>query len=322
LSRHKPLTVLIIAAQLIGIDAIAATITLKKQAEVDGPCVTLGEIAAITDTDAELAVRLGAVKLGSAPWPGTVRRIDAIVVKLKLYQFGFDPRDISISAKSGCRLTTRGRDIPAERIVKMAREHLLKSMQWPGEDIEIDLVSKPESCTIPAGCGDDVLRPASNRIIRRLGRVNVGVDLLVDDKARFRQSVTFNVRLFERTVVTTRDISRNDKFSSRNVATRRVELKRFPPRRITDIKRVLGRTAARSIAADTPLTPAMIISPPIVKRGDVVNIVYRSPCLKITTSGVARQDGAEGDIITVENMSSRKRLEGRIIDEGTVLVDG
>ncbi len=322
MSRLKPLTVLIIAAQLIGIDAIAATITLKKQAEVDGPCVSLGEIAAITDADAELAARLGAVKLGAAPWPGTVRRIDAIVVKLKLYQFGFDPRDVSISAKSGCYLTTRGRDIPAERIVKMAREHLLKSMQWPGDDIEIELVSKPASCAIPAGCGDDALRPAGNLVIRSLGRVKVGVDLLVDGKARFRKTVTFNVRLFERTVVATRDISRNDRFSSRNVATRRVELERWPPRQMTDIKRVLGRTAARPIAADTPLMPAMIISPPIIKRGDVVKIVYRSRCLEITASGVARQDGAEGDIIAVENLSSRKRLEGRIIDDNTVLIDG
>lgn len=321
--RHPKTTALVaLAAALVCVDLFAATIVFKEKAQIDGPRVSLSDVAEVTDTDEDTAGSLGKIDLGSAPWPGSVRRVDGLVVKLKLYQNGVDPNDISIERDSYCTLTTGGLEVSADRIVRIAREHLMRSCRWPKDDLEVELASKPHTRLIPAGCGEDAIRPASHQTFRRLGRVLVGVDILVEGTPRFRETVAFNVRLFENVVVAARDLERKEILTRDNVQTRRTELKRWPSEKLTRINRVIGAAAKRPLAEGTPLVDSMIIEPLMVERGDQVKLVYRTATMELTAVGVACENGKRGQAISVQNVTSQKRLVGRVIDPKTILIEG
>ena len=311
---------LIIAIPLLTPLGEAATITLHPAVQVDGPRVTLGQVAAITGAGEGAARQLAALDLGAAPWPGSARRIGGLVVKLKLYQSGIDPKAVIIDPKAACRLTTRGREIPAERIIELARQHLLRSVQWPRKNLQVTLSSKPAGVTVPFGCGEDALRPAANVATKRLGLTNIAVDVVVDGARRFRENVTFDVRLFENAVIAKQDIARGDALAAANVELQRVELKHWPSTQIAQLDEAIGSKALRPIAAGTPVAASMIAMPPLVRRGRPVKLIYRVRCLQLTASGIARQDGARGEVISVENDVSRKRLTGTVIGAGEVLI--
>lgn len=307
---------------LVCLDASAVTIRLKPEAEVDGPRITLGEVATVADGDMALAAKLERIDLGRAPWPGSDHRVDGIVVRLKLYQNHIDPKVISVEAVAGCRVTTRPLEIPPERVVGLAQEQLLGQIPWPKDDVELELASKPRGCVVPRGCGQDVLRPGQINAANLRGSVEVSVDVVVDGEARLKLPVRFNIKLYERVAVATKAIGRNDPFTADNVELKRIEVTNRPAGLLTDTRRVLGRRAAHPIAADTPLARTMIVAPPVVKRGDSVRIVLQVGGLEITARGTARQDGAEGDIIRVENADSGRQLSGRVVDAQTVAVEG
>jgi len=63
------------------------------------------------------------------------------------------------------------------------------------------------------------------------------------------------------------------------------------------------------------------VSPrPLVRRGQVVELVVTEGFLRISCKAEALENGRAGDMIAVRNLSSRKDLQARIIDEQTVQV--
>ena len=58
-----------------------------------------------------------------------------------------------------------------------------------------------------------------------------------------------------------------------------------------------------------------------VRRGDVVQLLAESDHLKISTRGIAKEDGCPGERIRISNLRSRKIVYGQIIDARTARVE-
>lgn len=56
----------------------------------------------------------------------------------------------------------------------------------------------------------------------------------------------------------------------------------------------------------------------LIKKGDVVTVVYRTDKMQITAKVEALGDGGKGDKIEMLNPKSKKTLFGRVIDKDTV----
>jgi flagella basal body P-ring formation protein FlgA len=80
-------------------------------------------------------------------------------------------------------------------------------------------------------------------------------------------------------------------------------------RRIDD---VVGRETTWSIPAGTVLTADGIRRPVIVRRGQPVTLYARSEGLRVRTTVRAREDGAVGDLITVESLTAREPFYARV----------
>jgi flagella basal body P-ring formation protein FlgA len=72
---------------------------------------------------------------------------------------------------------------------------------------------------------------------------------------------------------------------------------------------------------NTILSSDRVEIPPLIRKGDVVQLVAESPSLKVVTRGMAKEKGGLGDRIRVENLSSKKSVYARIVDASTVRVE-
>jgi len=90
---------------------------------------------------------------------------------------------------------------------------------------------------------------------------------------------------------------------------------------ISDIGNLRGRRLKRALAAGTPLTADELVPDVLVRRGQQVTLLAASGPFEIRAQGQALSDGSENQRIRVQNMGSRKVVEGIVENGSTVRVD-
>jgi flagellar basal body P-ring formation protein FlgA len=81
-----------------------------------------------------------------------------------------------------------------------------------------------------------------------------------------------------------------------------------------------GRSTDRTLAAGTPLTVDMFELDPIVRRGQDVTLVVQADGFEVRAAGLALEDARPGARLNVENLSSRKVVQGVAESSGVVAV--
>jgi flagellar basal body P-ring formation protein FlgA len=89
---------------------------------------------------------------------------------------------------------------------------------------------------------------------------------------------------------------------------------------ITDAHVATGQAARHQLRAGQPLHDEDLMKPALVSRNDNVTIVYEAPGLTLTLRGQAQDGGALGDTISVQNVQSKRMVQGVITGPGRVTV--
>lgn len=89
---------------------------------------------------------------------------------------------------------------------------------------------------------------------------------------------------------------------------------------LTDPAQVIGQRLRRSLEAGAPVSAALLDAPLIVRRGQQVTLEALAGNFAVRVAGVARSDGALGQLIEVENGSSGKTVQAVVRSERTVEV--
>lgn len=122
-------------------------------------------------------------------------------------------------------------------------------------------------------------------------------------------------------VVPTRVIQIDSVIEAEDVAVHRVKLMDLDHQLITDVKDVIGKSAARPLQTNNPIRLGMVKKPYAVRKGDRVSIEARHGGLSIQVVGLAKSSGELGQTATVANVDSGKELRAKIVGPGAVRVE-
>ena len=86
----------------------------------------------------------------------------------------------------------------------------------------------------------------------------------------------------------------------------------------TKIEDLIGRKVTSNLAKGTILKPRHIKFRLNVNKNDTVLVVLGNSKLSITTYGIALASGQKGDLITVQNIKSKKTFKAIVLDEKKV----
>ncbi len=89
---------------------------------------------------------------------------------------------------------------------------------------------------------------------------------------------------------------------------------------IMDQKKIIGLTPRRITYAGKFILAGTLESPQLVKRGEKVNITYRTGTLVLTAKGKALQSGAKGDVVRITNSNSSRTVDATVAGENYVVV--
>lgn len=185
-------------------------------------------------------------------------------------------------------------------------------------DIEVAASVLSASGGVPASAHGLRVEGAEGKIPGR-----AKVVLFVRDEADSEEravTVTADTEVFGLALVAVRNIARGEMMNPEDVKAARVRMEwgksYLPPK----ARAVSGREAARALRPGEAVLAEDSVPGMAVKRGQLVIVDTSGKGWRVQTKAKAGGGGAVGDIITVEDMETRKKYPVRITGHGTVSV--
>jgi flagella basal body P-ring formation protein FlgA len=90
---------------------------------------------------------------------------------------------------------------------------------------------------------------------------------------------------------------------------------------VSCLEDAVGKRIVQSVRPNKELARHMLKEPIMVKRGKMVRIVLDTGPMQINATGLSEEDGMQGSIIRVRNMSSKRIIYARVLGESLVGVE-
>lgn len=294
-------------------------IKLRPTATVSADSVYLGDIAEIQVDDPLKSEKLSAIRVENAPFAGESRRIHPNKVVIRLKQFGLDESAFQLNASGPVKVLRRYAVVAAASINDAVRAFILRNAPWQADQLKIEKMTFDDEVTVPPGKVSFLVTAPKHT--DWLGPVPFLVQIRVDGKLVRKVTAPATLDVWSDVVVSAKPLGKFQPIEADDIAVQRMNLSKAPSNAIMRSEQVIGRRASRNIAPNCILRTDMVEMPPVVKRGDVVQIIAETSLLKIAAKGMAKQDGAVGDRIRVINLRSKRVIYAQVMDEQTVGVE-
>ena len=202
-------------------------------------------------------------------------------------------------------------------ILQAAESHLQQTFATHGEQLSIRISPLDHRLRL-ARC-DDPLETFDPPGGTRLGRTTVGVRC--PQPKPWTLYVSANVGLELPVVVATRDLGRGNPIEPGDLRLQRMDTTHLLRGHFTSLDEVVGQRLKRTLRRGKAVTPSMLVEQKSVRRGEQILILSALGNIEVRSRGKALRDGNPGDLIPVENLSSKKRLQGRVVSTGVVSVN-
>lgn len=287
-------------------------VTLRSSIQVDTPLVRLSDLATGAFED-------GDTPLFRAPRPGTTGSVAVGRVVEAVQRLGYER--VSTGGITQVTVTRTSRMITPQQIAKAVADHLI-FLGHAQKDAIVDVRLDPGVSGFHVEQSADgplrVMKLDASPSARRFSAL-----VTVDGSQLASAGVQVSGFAEEMVEVPTlaRPINRGETISPADVILTPMPLSKVGQNTMMRVEDVAGMAARRAMRAERVVSGDDLMRPLLVRKDDLVSIVYRHSGLTLTVRGRAVSQGAEGDVISVLNLQSNRMLRGAIAPNGAVIVN-
>lgn len=214
---------------------------------------------------------------------------------------------------------------PLEGMTANARERLgmavahYLSGRYNRPDVEVEARVLSVSDVVPAAAHEIQVREAVNG--QAPGKALFRV--LVRDEAEGPPReimVSASTEVYAMAPVAARPLYKGEEIGPRDVRVTKVRMESGKAYLPPNLKTVIGREPVRNIPVGEPLLASEVVVADAVKRGEVVQNLVSDGDWMVRSSGKAMSDGKIGDLITVEDTSTKARYQARVTGRKMVAI--
>ena len=290
-------------------------VDLKEEVALRAGNLTLGDVAVISYPDSRWEERIRKIDLGYLPPPGEIRVVKPQEIYERVVSRNIPGLDyIYFEGSTLCRVVVVGQKIDQEALRTRLEEELQARFFPEAQKVEVEVLSLGGDPVIAEGSSFDLELPAS---VKAWG-MNRGTihEVGADTQIPFR----FRVKIYREVLRAAREVLPQETIQEGDVTLQLEALSPENEKALSSFEGVLGKKPRKKLRAGEVITEADLEKEALIQRGDLVTIVAQRGSIVITTVGKSRGSGSLGDIIVVENLNSRKRMEAEIIGERMVQV--
>ena len=136
----------------------------------------------------------------------------------------------------------------------------------------------------------------------------------------WRLFVPIKVRREQDVLVLLRGVGAGEMITAADIGQVRRDTARIAGAVLADPQAAVGRVARRTLAAGSLVSGSDLVAQRLVRRGDSVALVSRRGGVEVRVAGRAMGDAGEHERVSVENLSSRRIVQGIEAAGGDVVV--
>jgi flagella basal body P-ring formation protein FlgA len=298
------------------ISAYADKITLREEAFVKGPKVTLGDIAEIEGVNAPA---LASVELAPAAQPGAAKYVDAALAVSRARLSGVEtPIEICPTGAKRTKATTLHLEVTREMVAEELRSFIQTAMPWNPSETEIEVEPPTQSFVVPDGDLSFAWRP--NPQYKYLGDGSFRCEVTVDGKVRKTLLCKARIESFSDVLVARNEISRGKLIVPGDLTVEKRAMSGMRGEICQDLSEAVGMIAKNAFLPGEVLPVSGVEKPIIIKRGQKVVTELQDGALFVRGDAVANQDAAQGETIPCINPSSKEIFMGTVRADGVIVV--
>ena len=291
------------------------SVSFQANASVTAAKIVLADIAVIKPTGSA-ADAIGQLPVAAAPAPGKTKQLSTVSVITSLRNRP-EVADVDWQGSQSIVVERKGNQISQEQMQQIVTDYLLENSAKLQAQVEFTAVRSLQQLVLPAGQLSWKVTPSNPNII---GSSSFSIFFTVDGKPAGNCVVRGRLNTFSDILTAVKTLHKGDVIKEEHLALQRQNLAGFEDP-FQDQELIIGMQVARTVNAGKPLTQKDIVSPPIIKDGEMIKIFARKGTLLLSTSGIAQSDGRLGETIKVKNISSNKLIHCRVDGPGIVSVD-
>ncbi len=197
---------------------------------------------------------------------------------------------------------------------------------WAGEFQSVSSIRAAALSTLdPAVEGEatvdaNLRLPACPVSLQARATGNRAVEVGCPQPGGWKLFVPVAVRNEQSVLMLARGVAAGETLGPADITTVRRDTARMAGAVLSDPQLAVGRVARRALGAGTVLGAGDLVAPRIIRRGDSVALVSRRGGVEVRVAGKALGDAGQDERVSVENLSSRRVVQGTVIAGGDVLV--
>jgi len=315
--KNMLLTLCITGLTGLGMSAAAIdTITLKQEAYVKGPKVTLGEVADITGDHTE---QLGGIEVGPAASPGDSRRVEKPLIEARLKTAGIAAETFDLRGAPAVVAKTLHLEVTRDVVEQNIRAFVEQQMPWKPEDAVIEVSFPMEGMVVPEG--EVGFEWKVDPGFRFLGPGGIRGAVTVDGEVKRSFLCKVSIEAYDEVMVASVPIQRGSMLAMSNVTIERRAMSGLKDAVFHDPSELAGFVARRAIGPGEIITQRSLAPRIIIKRNQLVTVETRAGGMQIETQARAGSDGAAGDVVICVNPNSNQPFQGVVRRDGVVVVE-
>jgi flagella basal body P-ring formation protein FlgA len=295
-------------------------VRVLKSVTVNQKDVSLADICDPETIPVEWKSIMGSLNIGDAPRAGSEKFIDPGQLRTYLIRlldsYGIDSSDVKLDIPDSIVVRRESTQITQEQVHEIFKKFVLENSPWRHEEINILSVHLSGIPVIPTGkMTYEVTVSPKERFI---GNVSATIDFYVNGEKAQTLYVVSRVEVFGQAYLASHPLKQNQMITEADVEAQKINLTDVADRFATSLDQVENRRVLRNVGMHQPLELKDLDKPLVLKRGDMVKIVYEQPGLSVTAKGQVNADGGVGDTLAVTNVTSLKRIYCKVVDAQTV----
>ena len=198
-------------------------------------------------------------------------------------------------------------------MVEFGRQFLMKRLAAPGVTMTIEDPNPPKALVLAAGLAETAEMRADVSSRRAAGLVPVAVEVWAGGRRQARRLLSFRVNARAEVPRTARALMPGEVLAATDVRMEEEDLSLVPADAIRDPGELVGLRVVRPVSAGAMVRRNAVAMPPLVKRGAEVILIARVGPVEARAMARAKTDGARGEVVTVINLESNRKVRARVM---------